>query len=71
MPIGGSALCACVSLVSRKEQRFPKPKVGGSTPLGTAMKSNENFRFVARARPAQDDPECLAFHVGTATLFSL
>jgi hypothetical protein len=31
------------------EQRFPKPKVGGSTPLGTAMKTNENFQFVARA----------------------
>ena len=31
------------------EQRFPKPKVGGSTPLGTAMNSNKNFQFVARA----------------------
>src|SRR5665647_2265105 len=31
------------------EQRFPKPKVGGSTPLGTAMISNEEFQFVARA----------------------
>ena len=31
------------------DQWFPKPKVGGSTHLGTAMKSNENFKFVARA----------------------
>jgi len=30
-------------------RRLPKPKVGGSTPLGTAMNSNKNFRFVARA----------------------
>jgi hypothetical protein len=34
------------------EQRLPKPKVGGSTPLGTAMISNKNFRFVARAHLA-------------------
>src|SRR5664279_6404799 len=31
------------------EQRLPKPKVGGSTPLGTAMISNDYFQFVARA----------------------
>src|SRR5664279_557151 len=30
-----------VRLVSKIEQRFPKPKVGGSTPLGTASESSK------------------------------
>jgi hypothetical protein len=39
-----------VRLPSNIKQRVPKPKVGGSTPLGTVMNQNDNFKFVALAK---------------------
>jgi hypothetical protein len=38
----GMKLGEITNAKSRIEQRFPKPKVGGSSPLGTA---NNKFRF--------------------------